>query len=158
MNEDRKVRRQAVWANIKKTWWPDITTEDGYKRALSMGWGIAMFAALSNVVLFIVAITFDWLPGAEGLDGTARTIMLGFLLLGAVGGGILTWLLKTRASKIAAVILMVWIVLELVMRLQEAPPAAWAFGIMFMLCAVNGVRAAFAKYRPTSTTDVKTFS
>ena len=80
------------------------------------------------------------------------------VLLGAVGGLILTWLLKTRASKIAAVILLVWIVLELVMRLLQAPPGAWVFGIMFTLCAVNGVRAAFAKFRPTGTADVKTFS
>jgi len=158
MKEEHKVQRRAVWTNIKKTWWPDVTTELGFKSALAQGWGIALFAALSNAFLAIVAIAFGWLPGAEGLDGTARIFMIGVLLLGAVGGLVLTWLLKTGASKIAAVILLIWIVLEMVMRLLQAPPGAWVLGIMFVLCAVNGVRAAFAKYRPTSTTDVKTFS
>jgi hypothetical protein len=158
MKPEHKVQRRAALANVKKTWWPDVTTEIGFKSALAQGWGIALFAALSNAVLFIVAIAFGWLPGAEGLDGTARMVILGFLLLGAVGGLILTWLLKTRASKIAAVILLVWIVLEMAMRLLQAPPGAWVFGIMFILCAVNGVRAAFAKFRPSSTADVTTFS
>jgi len=158
MKAEHKAQRRAVWANIKKTWWPDVTTELGFKSALAQGWGIALFVALSNALLFIAAIAFGWLPGAEGLDGAARMFILGFLLLGAVGGLILTWLLKQRASKIAAIILLVWIVLEMVMRLLQAPPGAWVLGIMFMLCAVNGVRAAFAKFRPTSAADVKTFS
>jgi hypothetical protein len=46
----------------------------------------------------------------------------------------------------------------MVMRLLQAPPGAWVLGIMFVLCAVNGVRAAFAKFRPSGTADVKTFS
>ena len=159
MKQEHKAHRRAVWANIKKTWWPDVTTELGFKSALAQGWGIALFAAISNALLFIVGIAFDWMPGAEGVnDGRVRMVILGFLLLGAVGGLVLTWLLKTRASKIAAVILLIWIVLEMVMRLLQAPPGAWVLGIMFVLCAVNGVRAAFAKFRPSGTADVKTFS
>lgn len=158
MDDKAKAARQERWAKIKKTWWPDVTTELGFKTALGQGWGVAAFGSFCYAALFVAAIAFGFNPFGEALTGVAWTAALGILLVFAAAGAVLAWLVKKRTSKIAAVIVLVWIGFEAVAKLGEIGPAGIVSGIFFTLCAINGVRATFAKYRPTTTADVKTFS
>ncbi len=158
MDDKAKAARQERWTRIRKTWWPDITTELGFKTALGQGWGIAAFGAVCYAGLFVAAIAFGFNPFGEELTGVAWTAALGILLVFAGAGALLAWLVKKRTSKVAAVVVLAWIGFETVAKLAEIGPAGIVSGIFFTLCAINGVRATFARYRPTTTADVKTFS
>ncbi len=158
MNDATKAARQERWARIRKVWWPDVATEAGFKTALGQGWGIAAFASFCYAALFVAGMAFGLNPFGGDLTGAERTAALGMLLVFAIAGVVLAWLIRKRASKVAAIIVLLWIAVEAVSKMVEAGAAGVVSGILFTLCALNGVRAAFARFRSTTTADVRTFS
>jgi hypothetical protein len=147
MDEKKRAATAERWARFRKALLPDVTTEKGLKAALSCGAGVAIFGSICYAAIFLYA----WLSGGEPfgleLDAVGFMATQAVNLFAAIAGLVLAWFISKRASRIAAVLVLIWMVAEAIGKMAIVGAHGAGPAIAFILLATNGVRGAFAKHR-----------
>ncbi len=158
MNEKLRAQCQQRWANIRKVYWPDLSTPEGLKSASSYGWGVALFLAFSYAVVFALGYVYGGVPGAGDLDTAALSASLVIEACAVVVALALAWFAWRRSSRIAAVLVLARIATEAVPKIALVGAAGIVLSLVVVLLAIGGVRAAFYNHRlAAGAASVRTF-
>ena len=147
MNERLRAQRQQRWAKFREVYSPDLSTPEGLKSASSYSWGVALFLAFSYAIVFALGYVYGWVPGAGEADAAALSASLVIDACAVVVALVLAWFAWRRSSRIAAVLVLAWTATEAVLKVALVGAAGIVLGLIIVLLAIGGVRAAFYRHR-----------
>jgi hypothetical protein len=159
MDEKKRALRQQRWANIRKIYWPDLSDAKTLKSASTYSWGVALFIAFSYAVVAGIGYFYGWTPGGEELASAAMTATLVIEGCAVVTALVLAWFSWRRNSRIAAIIILAWIVVEGALKVAYFGAGGVVMSLVLILLAIGGLRAAFYQRRLADTaSSIQTFS
>lgn len=135
--ENREKKKRNVW-------WPDVNDEKGLKDAINCGAGVAVWIAISylfvSIYLFYTGEGF-FSGKLTAEEQTVTTIVNIFAILLAL---FLSWRIWKKSGYISAIIVLVWVVIEVSVKAVEAPGKGIIVSIIMLFLAVHGVRGTLA--------------
>ncbi|WP_414471413.1 hypothetical protein [Microvirga sp. M2] len=121
--------------------WPDVRTEKGRREAIKAGAIALAYIAVSYAIVAVLVLTTGRdLMGA--LDGIEFATSLGLDLVAIVAASLMAWFFYKRESLVIACIGVIWIALEVAMKLVAAPGRGTVVALLALLFSINGVRGA----------------
>lgn len=141
---DKKAKEKP---NPFGAFWPDVKTEKGRMDAIKGGATVMVYLIISYTLATAV-IVFS----GKDIHGsfTDQDELIGTMILNVVAiimASLLAWLVWKRQSPIAAGIGMLWISVEVVMKLATAPGRGVVLALVVLLFGIHGVRGTLAAKR-----------
>ncbi|MEZ0170327.1 hypothetical protein [Microvirga sp. TS319] len=139
-NSDDKTQPKP---NPLRNLWPDVKTEKGRREAIKAGAIALAYVAVSYAIIAVLVLTTGRdLMGA--LDGIEIAVSLGLDLVVIVAASLMAWFFYKRESLVIACVGVIWIALEVAMKLVTAPGRGTVVALLALLFSINGLRGALA--------------
>ncbi|MGH6717748.1 MAG: hypothetical protein ACREER_00395 [Alphaproteobacteria bacterium] len=138
--------------SFKDSLWPPVDTEQGRKDAITYGTVAAGWIALSYLFgLVYMFATGEVLAVGAVEDGAEFVGWVAVHAVIAAVAAVLCWRIWRAQSRVAAIITLGWVLVEVVVKLAMTPGQGLVISAIVALAAINGVRGARAHARLRAT-------
>lgn len=139
--------------SLKELSWPPLDTEQGRKDAIQYGVAAAGWITASYLIgLAYMFATGEVLFVGPVADDAEFTGWVAIHAVVAVVAAILCWRIWRARSRVAAALILGWVLVEIVVKLALAPGQGLIVSAILTLAAIHGVRGtrAHARLRPAN--------
>ena len=138
-----KDEKKSRWSWL----WPDVSTPKGKKDGINAGAVAAGWIAISYCVSFFLNLSTGQTLFSAYADQYERYAGLAVSIVVALIAAFLCWRIWKRQGHISASVVLIWTLVEVIMKATVAPGRGIVLSIIMTMAALSGVRGAWAYRR-----------